>query len=294
MIARRCSTASDERVGVDLDAGGVAVVPDPHLLEAEPVQRRLGPIDPAEDVDRHLGAVRDPAGEARRGRLVPCAQPHPARGLADVGLREAGCDEREHRARLLGGLLAGPVVAEIVDVDAEHHGCVRRRGDRADDVHQLRLAVEAAVGVVDAIRSALHLVGHHRRPGETPFGCERPAVRLLVAGERRRHGGDGQDAAGAQRAVGDGGEERRIGAAAEGDDDVAQATQFALEIGDPRLDRPVGPRPDPLSRAVCRLRSRARVECGTATARPPASSLEKWRHDSRVYAESATSSVSTA
>ncbi len=128
------------------------------------------------------------------------------------------------------------MVAEVVDVDAEHDRRVRRGRDRTDDVHQLGLAVEAAVGVVDSIRRPLHLVGDDRRPRETPFGGERPAIGLLVAGERRRHRRHGVRPVGAQRAVGDGGEERRVGAAAEGDDDVAQATQLVFEVGDQRVE----------------------------------------------------------
>ena len=48
----------------------------------------------------------------------PSARDH----VAHVGLGEAGVDEREHRAPLGGRPLAGPVVAEVVDVHAEHDG----------------------------------------------------------------------------------------------------------------------------------------------------------------------------
>ena len=102
------------------------------------------------------------------------------------------------------------------------------RGDRAEDVHQLGLAVVAAVDVVQPVRGALHLVGHDRRPAKPHSPAKRPAVGLLVAGQRRRHRGD-RVRIGAEHAVGDRGEERRVGTAAERDDDPFEPMQFALE-----------------------------------------------------------------
>ncbi len=120
------------------------------------------------------------------------------------------------------------MITEVVEVDAEHHGRPARRGDRRDDVHQFGLAVVAAVGVVDPVRGALHLVGDDRRPAKAPLGGERPAVGLLVAGERRRHGGHRMGVVG-EHLMGDSGEERAVGAPAERHDDPPETAQFGLE-----------------------------------------------------------------
>ena len=152
-----------------LDARRVAVVAHPQLGEPEPFQRGLGAIDLAEQGDGDLGSVRNATGQAGRRRLVPRAQAEALRCGADIGLGEPGSDQWERRAAFVGGALAGPVVAEVVEVDAEHDRRAICGRDRPDDIHQLRLAVVAAVGVVDAVRGALHLVGDHRRPAQPPL-----------------------------------------------------------------------------------------------------------------------------
>ena len=76
------------------------------------------------------------------------------------------------------------MIAEVVKVDAEYHGCPRGVGNRLDDIHQLGLAVVTAIGVVDAVRGAFHFVGHDRCPPQAPLGGEHAAVGFLVAGER--------------------------------------------------------------------------------------------------------------
>ena len=98
----------------------VAIVADAHLGEAEVAQRGLGPFDSGQHGHRDLRAVGHAAGQAGRRRLVPRAQAETSRGLADVGLREAGGDKRERGAALGGGPLPRPMIAEVVDVDAEH------------------------------------------------------------------------------------------------------------------------------------------------------------------------------
>ncbi len=162
----------------------VVVVTHPHLGEPEAVQGCFGAIDPTQDLDRDGGAVRDTAGQARGRRLVPGAQADRLRSSPHVGLGEARGHERELGARLGRRALAGPMIAQVVDVDTQHHRGGLSGGDRTDDVHQLGLAVVAAVGVVQPVGSSLHLVGGDRRPTQTPFGCQRGAVGLLVTGER--------------------------------------------------------------------------------------------------------------
>src|SRR5688500_19813449 len=53
----------EQPVGLHLDARRLAVVAHPHLVEPEPMQGRLRPIDLAEQSDAHGRAVRDAAGE---------------------------------------------------------------------------------------------------------------------------------------------------------------------------------------------------------------------------------------
>src|SRR5690606_41111620 len=103
------------------------------------------------------------------GRLVPGLQPQPARPLAYVGLGEAGVHEREGGAALGGGPLAGPVVVEVVEVDAQHD---RRRpavpaqlaGQRGDGPQQRVLAPVAAVAVVATVGGLLEPAGLALRP----------------------------------------------------------------------------------------------------------------------------------
>ena len=77
------------------------------------------------------------------------------------------------------------MVAEIVEIDAQHDCGPAGNSDRADDIHQLGFAVVAAVGVVDPVRGALHLVSDDRCPAQTPLVRQRPAIRFFVSGERR-------------------------------------------------------------------------------------------------------------
>ena len=97
-------------------------------------------------------------------------------------------------APALGGRpLPGAVVAEVVEVHAEHDGGARLGlGQRADDVHQGALAVEAAVAVVEAVGGVLHLGGLDLDPAQAPLRRQGGAVVALGAGQRRRDGGDDQ------------------------------------------------------------------------------------------------------
>ena len=175
-------------------------MPDPALGEPERVQGRLGPLDPAQDPDRHLVPYGTRLARQAAAGLSHVRRPSSCERGAHVGLREAGVDEREHRPPSTGGALPGAMVAEIVDVDAEHDGGALGRRDRADHVHQLGLAVEAAVAVVEPVGGALHLVRDHRRPAQAPLGGQRLAVVALGAGQRRRDRGDGVRAFGTQYA----------------------------------------------------------------------------------------------
>jgi len=77
------------------------------------------------------------------------------------------------------------VIAEVVDVDAQHDAGAVGIGDRHEHVHQVGLAVEAPIGVVDPVCGPGHLVGLDRRPTQAPLPRQRTAVVALRPGERR-------------------------------------------------------------------------------------------------------------
>src|SRR5437016_3489269 len=78
----------------DLDAGGVAVMADAEVLEAERAQHGFGALDHREILARDLGAIRNPRSQARRGRLRRARQAIMRRRGAHVGLAEAQPGER--------------------------------------------------------------------------------------------------------------------------------------------------------------------------------------------------------
>jgi hypothetical protein len=58
----------------ELDPSQLAIVPDPHRREAEPVQPALGLRYSAEHAEGHPCSVRNAGGEARRRRLVSSSE----------------------------------------------------------------------------------------------------------------------------------------------------------------------------------------------------------------------------
>ena len=215
-----------EALDRQLDPCRVAIVADAKLGEPQSFQRGLGAIDLAEQTHGDLGSIRHPTGQASCGRLVPRSQTEGARRGADIGLRETCPHQREHGTALIGRTLTGAVVAEVVEVDAQHDRGIAGVGDRPDDVHQLGLAVIATIAVVDPIRGALHLVRDHRCPLQFPFLGEGAAVGLFVAGERWGYRCDGVCAV-AQFLLSDGGEERAVGSSAERHDHSAEPPELS-------------------------------------------------------------------
>ena len=90
---------------------------------------------------------RRDARQAAAG-LSHVSQPEPARPRPHVGLGEAGVDQREGGAPLGGGPLARAVVAQVVEVHAEHHRRPRAAATGPARPQQGVLAPVAAVAVV--------------------------------------------------------------------------------------------------------------------------------------------------
>ena len=106
-----------------------------------------------------------------------------------AALSKPAVDQREPGARLARGGLAGPVVAEVVEVHPEDDGRPLGRRHRAERLHQRGLAAGAAVGAVGHVGRVVHLVGRDAHPPQPPLAGQGPAVGLLGGGERRRDRG---------------------------------------------------------------------------------------------------------
>jgi hypothetical protein len=100
------------------------------------------------------------------------------------------------------------VITEIVEVHAEHHDGILGAGDGYHDVHQLGLAVVAAIDVVEPVGGALHLVGRHGRPRADP--TRRRATRQSASSSPASDGDTAVTACASapSTSVGDRGEER--------------------------------------------------------------------------------------
>ena len=207
----------------------VAVVADPQLGETESAQRRLGPVDLRR-------AVRTDTAVPYGIRLAR----HAAAGLSHV--RRPSCrdaartsafvnpavDERELAPRSAAARWPGRWSPRSSTLTPSTTVAPSRRGDRTDDVHQLGLAVVAAVGVVGAVgRAAISSVttGVQRRPHSS-------ASARQSASSSPASDGDTAVTAWArspEHAVGDGRQERRVGPAAERDHDPIEVGQAMLE-----------------------------------------------------------------
>src|SRR5207249_5295242 len=84
---------------LDLYSRHVAVVAHAHLQKSQQLDRLLGRLDPSQRGDRDLGAMRDARRQARERRLVPVGESKLTRGRADVGLGQAGLEQRKPQDR---------------------------------------------------------------------------------------------------------------------------------------------------------------------------------------------------
>jgi hypothetical protein len=92
----------------------------------------------------------------------------------NVGLREACFDKWEPGTSFGGGLLAGAMIAEIVEVDTESDDPTV--GQWLQLIHECRFAPEAAVAVIGQVAGIVQLVGVGRPPIESEPGGQFPAV----------------------------------------------------------------------------------------------------------------------
>ena len=104
----------------NLDAGGLAVVAHPEVIESQGPQARLGLGNLPQHPQGDRSAVGHPRRQACGGGLVGGRQPQHPRRLPDHGLCEPGVDEGEPGAVLGRGALTGSMVAQVVDLQAEY------------------------------------------------------------------------------------------------------------------------------------------------------------------------------
>ena len=130
---------------------------------------------------------------------------------------------------LLGGVLAGTIIGQIVGIHPVYHVLVTARAAHLLETReQLVLAVEAAVGIVAGVVGILELGGADVLVHQAESLDERLGVALVGFGKRGRVGGDG-DGIGTEHVVGGPGQVGRIGAAGEGDNHAAHGAQIGEE-----------------------------------------------------------------
>ena len=219
-----------ERLDRHLDASDVFVVADADLGKSQLLQCELGSLDRCQAAQRDTRAIGDTRSEARGRRFVPRCEAERLRCSAHGGLVEAGIDHRKPRTSLRGRGLARAMVAEIIEVHAEHDRRSELVGNRLNRVHERVLAVETPIAVVAAIRGILHLVGRDFFPLDAPRLGQAGAIVALGSGERRRHGSYGRCVVGSECVVCDPGEERRVDTSTERHNNPTDRTQLAPKV----------------------------------------------------------------
>jgi hypothetical protein len=121
------------------------------------------------------------------------------------------------------------MIAEIVNVDTEYHGCALLSCKRRNDIHQFCLAVKASIGVVDPVGGPLHFLGFHRRPLQIPLRRQRSAVGLFVSRERWGDGRHGVHSLFPEGSLRSANQERRVSSATEGNNDSTESVELGIE-----------------------------------------------------------------
>ena len=121
------------------------------------------------------------------------------------------------------------MIAEIIDVDTEHDGCVLRIGKWRNNIHQFGLAVKASIGVVDQVGGALHFSCSHRRPLQIPLLRQRSAVGLFVSRQRWGDGRHGVHLFPPKGSLRGGNQERLVSSATECNNNPAESVELGIE-----------------------------------------------------------------
>jgi hypothetical protein len=133
---------------------------DAELAEAERFQLLFAGLDSLHVLDGHRRSIRDARAEAGGRRAIPGGQAGQARELADLGFVEARIGERRGHVVLLGGVLSGAEIAQVVDihpVDDVADGALAAELFEARE--ELVLAMETAVRVVADVIGIVEFVG---------------------------------------------------------------------------------------------------------------------------------------
>ena len=101
-----------------LEAGEVAVVADADLAQTAVAQVGFGGLDHGQGFTSDRGSVGQAGGEAGHGRFVGRGQPQPLGEFADIGLGEAGLEQRTAHAEFGGSAPAGAPVGGVFGVTA--------------------------------------------------------------------------------------------------------------------------------------------------------------------------------
>ena len=139
-------------LGQHLQASDRVVVAHAELAQAQAAHEALGLVQHAQLGGGHLLAVGDPRGEAGERGLVPVRQAQPLRQRADLGLAQAGVDQRAAHLEIGRRAMAWPVRSNIVGhcaVDDRMEAVLA--GQRLQLGEQHFLAVVAAIGRVDRV-----------------------------------------------------------------------------------------------------------------------------------------------
>src|SRR6185436_20385732 len=86
----------------ELDLAQLAVVAHAQHAVSEPSEALLGAVDPGERLGLDRGAVRQPRGETRRGRLLRARNPERSSELPYLLLADPGREQRMDDTVLLG------------------------------------------------------------------------------------------------------------------------------------------------------------------------------------------------
>ena len=193
-------------------------MPNPNVHEPASPQARLGSVYARKHRDGDGRAVWDPGRKARHGRAIPQLEFPVTRQSPNVGLGESGFDEGKPRSALRCRSLAGSVVGQVADVDAQRDRGPASSRKGFDPVHERGLAPVTTIAVVGEVARILHLCGSHGLPWEIPLVSQPTTALQFAVPERSRVGGGQQDRLLRQCPPGSGSEERRVDAARECDD----------------------------------------------------------------------------